>query len=185
MIIRSCARKEVGDGGRSCARKDGVKGWGLFQFAISLARRAEACKIVRPAVDVRRSVSCIGGTVQHPCIQKEAGRTKLDYLQSSWSPSCSRASARVWGPPWRRVCGAARPCARSSSWSNPRREHPDTRLISLPGCPVGSGVSRLRTLAGKDSAARPRSAMTDAGRCPCARVECERRQSLCRSSNRR
>ena len=95
MIIRSCARKEVGDGGRSCARKDGVKGWGLFQFAISLARRAEACKIVRPAVDVRRSVSCIGGTVQHPCIQKEAGRTKLDYLHFLEPELFTRFGARL------------------------------------------------------------------------------------------
>jgi len=36
---------------------------------------------IRPAVDVRRSVSRIGGQAQHPRIKKEAGRMKLDYLQ--------------------------------------------------------------------------------------------------------
>jgi F-type H+-transporting ATPase subunit alpha len=36
---------------------------------------------VRPAVDVRRSVSRIGGRAQHPRIKDEAGRMKLDYLQ--------------------------------------------------------------------------------------------------------
>jgi F-type H+-transporting ATPase subunit alpha len=34
-----------------------------------------------PAIDVRRSVSRIGGAAQHPAIKKEAGRLKLDYLQ--------------------------------------------------------------------------------------------------------
>lgn len=34
-----------------------------------------------PAIDVTRSVSRIGGNAQHPVIKKEAGRTKLDYLQ--------------------------------------------------------------------------------------------------------
>ena len=34
----------------------------------------------RPAVDVRRSVSRIGGEAQHPKIKKEAGRMKLDFL---------------------------------------------------------------------------------------------------------
>jgi F-type H+-transporting ATPase subunit alpha len=35
----------------------------------------------RPAVDVGRSVSRIGGAAQPPLIQAEAGRMKLDYLQ--------------------------------------------------------------------------------------------------------
>jgi F-type H+-transporting ATPase subunit alpha len=34
----------------------------------------------RPAIDVRRSVSRIGGEAQHPKIKQEAGRMKLDYL---------------------------------------------------------------------------------------------------------
>jgi F-type H+-transporting ATPase subunit alpha len=35
----------------------------------------------RPAIDIARSVSRIGGQAQHPCIKKEAGHMKLDYLQ--------------------------------------------------------------------------------------------------------
>jgi F-type H+-transporting ATPase subunit alpha len=35
----------------------------------------------RPAIDIRRSVSRIGGQAQHPRIKEEAGRMKLDYLQ--------------------------------------------------------------------------------------------------------
>lgn len=35
----------------------------------------------RPAIDVAKSVSRIGGKAQHPRIQEEAGRMKLDYLQ--------------------------------------------------------------------------------------------------------
>ncbi len=35
----------------------------------------------RPAVDITRSVSRIGGKAQHPKIKDEAGRMKLDYLQ--------------------------------------------------------------------------------------------------------
>jgi len=35
----------------------------------------------RPAIDIARSVSRIGGRAQHACIKKEAGRMKLDYLQ--------------------------------------------------------------------------------------------------------
>jgi F-type H+-transporting ATPase subunit alpha len=34
-----------------------------------------------PAIDVRRSVSRIGGKAQDPLIRQEASRTKLDYLQ--------------------------------------------------------------------------------------------------------
>jgi F-type H+-transporting ATPase subunit alpha len=36
---------------------------------------------VRPAIDIGRSVSRIGGAAQHPLIKREAGRIKLDYLQ--------------------------------------------------------------------------------------------------------
>jgi F-type H+-transporting ATPase subunit alpha len=35
----------------------------------------------RPAIDIARSVSRIGGQAQHPRIKDEAGRMKLDYLQ--------------------------------------------------------------------------------------------------------
>ena len=35
----------------------------------------------RPAIDIARSVSRIGGQGQHPRIKEEAGRMKLDYLQ--------------------------------------------------------------------------------------------------------
>ncbi|TGD72584.1 F0F1 ATP synthase subunit alpha [Mangrovimicrobium sediminis] len=35
----------------------------------------------RPAIDISVSVSRIGGQAQHPCIKREAGRMKLDYLQ--------------------------------------------------------------------------------------------------------
>ncbi|WP_455199505.1 F0F1 ATP synthase subunit alpha [Kaarinaea lacus] len=35
----------------------------------------------RPAIDIARSVSRIGGEAQHPRIKDEAGRMKLDYLQ--------------------------------------------------------------------------------------------------------
>ncbi|HEY0720330.1 MAG TPA: F0F1 ATP synthase subunit alpha [Gammaproteobacteria bacterium] len=35
----------------------------------------------RPAIDIARSVSRIGGQAQHPRIKAEAGRMKLDYLQ--------------------------------------------------------------------------------------------------------
>jgi F-type H+-transporting ATPase subunit alpha len=34
----------------------------------------------RPAIDIARSVSRIGGEAQHPRIKQEAGRMKLDYL---------------------------------------------------------------------------------------------------------
>jgi F-type H+-transporting ATPase subunit alpha len=36
---------------------------------------------IRPAIDIGRSVSRIGGAAQHPRIKAEAGRMKLDYLQ--------------------------------------------------------------------------------------------------------
>ncbi len=35
----------------------------------------------KPAIDITRSVSRIGGAAQHPRIKQEAGRMKLDYLQ--------------------------------------------------------------------------------------------------------
>ena len=35
----------------------------------------------RPAIDIAKSVSRIGGQAQHPSIKAEAGRMKLDYLQ--------------------------------------------------------------------------------------------------------
>ena len=35
----------------------------------------------RPAIDIGKSVSRIGGAAQHPRIKAEAGRMKLDYLQ--------------------------------------------------------------------------------------------------------
>jgi F-type H+-transporting ATPase subunit alpha len=35
----------------------------------------------RPAIDIAKSVSRIGGQAQHPSIKREAGRMKLDYLQ--------------------------------------------------------------------------------------------------------
>ncbi|AOS97956.1 ATP synthase subunit alpha [Microbulbifer aggregans] len=35
----------------------------------------------RPAIDIGKSVSRIGGRAQHPAIKREAGRMKLDYLQ--------------------------------------------------------------------------------------------------------
>lgn len=34
-----------------------------------------------PAIDIRKSVSRIGGNAQHPAVKREAGRMKLDYLQ--------------------------------------------------------------------------------------------------------
>ena len=36
---------------------------------------------LRPAIDIARSVSRIGGRAQHARIKEEAGRMKLDYLQ--------------------------------------------------------------------------------------------------------
>ncbi|WP_226661541.1 F0F1 ATP synthase subunit alpha [Microbulbifer aggregans] len=35
----------------------------------------------RPAIDIGKSVSRIGGRAQHPAVKQEAGRMKLDYLQ--------------------------------------------------------------------------------------------------------
>ena len=49
----------------------------------------------RPAIDVRRSVSRIGGQAQHPRIKEEAGRMKLDYLQFLELEVFSRFGARL------------------------------------------------------------------------------------------
>jgi len=49
----------------------------------------------RPAIDVRRSVSRIGGKAQHPRIRDEAGRMKLDYLQFLELEVFSRFGARL------------------------------------------------------------------------------------------
>jgi F-type H+/Na+-transporting ATPase subunit alpha len=49
----------------------------------------------RPAIDVARSVSRIGGKAQHPRIQEEAGRMKLDYLQFLELEIFTRFGARL------------------------------------------------------------------------------------------
>jgi F-type H+-transporting ATPase subunit alpha len=49
----------------------------------------------RPAVDIGRSVSRIGGAAQHPRIQAEAGRMKLDYLQYAELEVFTRFGARL------------------------------------------------------------------------------------------
>jgi F-type H+-transporting ATPase subunit alpha len=49
----------------------------------------------RPAIDVRRSVSRIGGEAQHPKIKKEAGRMKLDYLSFLELEVFTRFGARL------------------------------------------------------------------------------------------
>jgi F-type H+-transporting ATPase subunit alpha len=49
----------------------------------------------RPAIDITRSVSRIGGKAQHPAIKKEAGRIKLDYLQFLELEVFSRFGARL------------------------------------------------------------------------------------------
>jgi F-type H+-transporting ATPase subunit alpha len=49
----------------------------------------------RPAIDIRRSVSRIGGQAQHPRIKEEAGRMKLDYLQFLELEVFSRFGARL------------------------------------------------------------------------------------------
>ena len=48
-----------------------------------------------PAIDVSRSVSRIGGKAQHPIIAREAGRTKLDYLQFLELEVFTRFGARL------------------------------------------------------------------------------------------
>lgn len=50
---------------------------------------------VRPAIDIGRSVSRIGGKAQHPRIKEEAGRMKLDYLQFLDLETFTRFGARL------------------------------------------------------------------------------------------
>jgi len=49
----------------------------------------------RPAIDIRRSVSRIGGQAQHPRIKEEAGHMKLDYLQFLELEVFTRFGARL------------------------------------------------------------------------------------------
>ncbi|HHJ16632.1 MAG TPA: F0F1 ATP synthase subunit alpha [Gammaproteobacteria bacterium] len=49
----------------------------------------------RPAIDIRRSVSRIGGQAQHPRVKEEAGRMKLDYLQFLELEVFTRFGARL------------------------------------------------------------------------------------------
>ena len=49
----------------------------------------------RPAIDITRSVSRIGGKAQQPAVKKEAGRIKLDYLQFLELEVFSRFGARL------------------------------------------------------------------------------------------
>lgn len=49
----------------------------------------------RPAIDIGRSVSRIGGKAQHPRIKIEAGRMKLDYLQFLELEIFTRFGARL------------------------------------------------------------------------------------------
>jgi F-type H+-transporting ATPase subunit alpha len=49
----------------------------------------------RPAIDIARSVSRIGGQAQHPSIKSEAGRMKLDYLQFLELEVFTRFGARL------------------------------------------------------------------------------------------
>jgi len=49
----------------------------------------------RPAIDIPRSVSRIGGQAQHPRIKQEAGRMKLDYLQFLELEVFTRFGARL------------------------------------------------------------------------------------------
>lgn len=49
----------------------------------------------RPAIDIRRSVSRIGGQAQHPRIKEEAGHMKLDYLQFLELEIFTRFGARL------------------------------------------------------------------------------------------
>ena len=49
----------------------------------------------RPAIDIAKSVSRIGGNAQHPRIKEEAGRMKLDYLQFMELEVFTRFGARL------------------------------------------------------------------------------------------
>lgn len=48
-----------------------------------------------PAIDITRSVSRIGGRAQHPRINQEAGRMKLDYLQFLELETFTRFGSRL------------------------------------------------------------------------------------------
>jgi F-type H+-transporting ATPase subunit alpha len=50
---------------------------------------------LRPAIDIAKSVSRIGGQAQHPQIKAEAGRMKLDYLQFLELEVFTRFGARL------------------------------------------------------------------------------------------
>ena len=50
---------------------------------------------IRPAIDVGRSVSRIGGKAQHPEIKSQAARIKLDYLQFQELEAFTRFGARL------------------------------------------------------------------------------------------
>jgi F-type H+-transporting ATPase subunit alpha len=50
---------------------------------------------IRPAIDIARSVSRIGGRAQHPRIKEEANRMKLDYLQFIELEVFTRFGARL------------------------------------------------------------------------------------------
>ena len=49
----------------------------------------------RPAIDIAKSVSRIGGKAQHHCIKMEAGHMKLDYLQFLELETFTRFGARL------------------------------------------------------------------------------------------
>ncbi len=49
----------------------------------------------RPAIDIAKSVSRIGGKAQHPRVKEEAGRMKLDYLQFLELEVFTRFGARL------------------------------------------------------------------------------------------
>lgn len=50
---------------------------------------------IRPAIDVSKSVSRIGGKAQHPQIKRQAARIKLDYLQFQELEAFTRFGARL------------------------------------------------------------------------------------------
>lgn len=50
---------------------------------------------IRPAIDVGKSVSRIGGKAQHPSIKQQAARIKLDYLQFQELEAFSRFGAKL------------------------------------------------------------------------------------------
>jgi len=50
---------------------------------------------IRPAIDVGKSVSRIGGKAQHPQIKRQAARIKLDYLQFQELEAFTRFGARL------------------------------------------------------------------------------------------